>query len=466
MLIAFRTRNYLSLRDDVELSMVVPNWVDMRGCATFPGPAPDLRVGSVAAIYGANASGKTTVIRALWQMSVMVTNSHQRWKSRAEVPHFPFFSNKYKEEPTFYEADVLLDGAHYQYGMTFNSERILQEWLYTFPKSRPRLVFERDATRENEYRFGRHTRGRLSVIAELTRPNSLFLSAAAANNHPDFIKLAEWFDDGIQRAMPQDRGERLASTYERLEDESTRKQLIDLVRFADLGIQDISVTEEPLDEQFRDQFIKIMAVVDSDFQPDETVLRRARQSLELSHETEAGEVAVLNVKHESDGTRTWLALLGHIVTSLDAGSVLLVDELDASLHPKLSSEIVRIFHDPQINTKGAQLVFNTHDPSLMGSLLGESPLRRDEVWLTEKDRFGVTHLYPLTDFRPRKSENIERGYLQGRYGGVPFIDRDFARAALGQGEVSSVDTETAEFSERPTETPRNAGSSAEVLDSV
>jgi AAA15 family ATPase/GTPase len=122
--------------------------------------------------------------------------------------------------------------------------------------------------------------------------------------------------------------------------------------------------------------------------------------------------------------------VGTLIDALEDGKILIVDELDASLHPKLSSEVVQIFHDPRLNMNGAQLIFNTHDPSLMGALLGDAPLRRDEVWLTEKGRDGGTRLYPLTDFRPRKAENLERGYLQGRYGGVPYVDNALAHAAL------------------------------------
>jgi AAA15 family ATPase/GTPase len=98
-----------------------------------------------------------------------------------------------------------------------------------------------------------------------------------------------------------------------------------------------------------------------------------------------------------------------------------VDELDASLHPILAQEVVRQFNDPATNPHNAQLIFTTHDANLLGTILGEPALRRDQVWLTEKDNDGATVLYPLTDYRPRKAENLERGYLQGRYGAIPFL---------------------------------------------
>jgi AAA15 family ATPase/GTPase len=103
------------------------------------------------------------------------------------------------------------------------------------------------------------------------------------------------------------------------------------------------------------------------------------------------------------------------------GGTLVVDELDASLHPQLTARLIQMFHDPSANTEAAQLVFSTHDTSLLGSIAGEPPLHRDELWLTEKDAAGATRLFPATDFHPRKHENLERGYLQGRYGAVPVL---------------------------------------------
>jgi hypothetical protein len=251
---------------------------------------------------------------------------------------------------------------------------------------------------------------------------------------------------------------------ERLQSESTRRQVVELLRFADLGIQDLTVTDHEMDEEVRSRIARVMEAIDPKFTVDDEFFVRASQTLRFTHRTSGGENAVLDLASESDGTRTWLALLGPILAALEHGSVLLVDELDSSLHPRLSSEIIRMFHDRKFNAAGAQLIFNTHDPSLMGALLGDAPLRRDEVWLTEKDRDGVTHLYPLTEFRPRKAENLERGYLQGRYGGVPFIDRDFALAALSRRESDEIAPN--QTNPDASTTSRNSTSSAEIPDSV
>lgn len=141
----------------------------------------------------------------------------------------------------------------------------------------------------------------------------------------------------------------------------------------------------------------------------------------LLHKVEEGEGEWLPLEMESAGTITLLELATRLVRALRHGSLFCIDELEASLHPALGLELVRLFHSRQRNPNGAQLIFTTHDTNLLGNLLGEPPLRRDQVWFTEKDNAGTTHLYPLTDYSPRKEENLERGYLQGRYGAIPFL---------------------------------------------
>jgi energy-coupling factor transporter ATP-binding protein EcfA2 len=380
-----------------------------------------MNAGTVAAILGSNASGKTNVLRAIWLMATMVTESHQRWKPGARLPHEPFFAAPHSTQETMFDLDFMLAGERYQYGFRFTAERVTEEWLYSFPKHRPRLLFERDPNRDEEYRFGRALRGKTQVIADLTRDNSLFLAAAAANNHPQLSPLAEWFDK-IGRSTPEERKARVKYGLSRAKgNDLRRRRTLDLLRSADLGIEDVRLIDQAMDDETRAKITSVMRTLHPDAEIGELDWDELAQEVQFAHRTEDG-VSFLGLSDESDGTRAWLALIGTLLDVLEDGRLLLVDELDASLHPRLTSEVVQIFHDPALNATGAQLIFTTHDPSLMGTLLGDAPLRRDEVWLTEKGRDGGTRLYPLTDFRPRKAENLERGYLQGRYGGVPFVD--------------------------------------------
>ncbi|MEV4890650.1 ATP-binding protein [Nonomuraea sp. NPDC055795] len=186
-----------------------------------------------------------------------------------------------------------------------------------------------------------------------------------------------------------------------------REQALSLLRLADLGIEDVIIEDQ--DESY----------------PEFT--GRARRRFRLLHRT-LSETMPFEWHAESEGTRTWFALIGPVLTALRTGTAVLFDELDASLHPTLSAELLRIFHRPVTNPRGAQLVFTSHDASLLNSL------NRDEVWLTEKRPDGSTRLGALADFageRVRKSQNLENAYLHGRFGALPQVDQSALLRALG-----------------------------------
>jgi ABC-type lipoprotein export system ATPase subunit len=183
---------------------------------------------------------------------------------------------------------------------------------------------------------------------------------------------------------------------------------------------------ESLSDRFRtmlcnaDIGIVDMRVVRIESQDDQEVYLRTR--IQLKHKSSISD-AWLPLEEESQGTQKLFRMAVPVLQALHEGSVLIVDELEASLHPSLAQEIVNLFNSPSKNPHNAQLIFSTHDTNLLGTTLGEPVLRRDQVWLTEKDPEGGTVLYPLSNYKPRKSENLERGYLQGRYGAIPFLGR-------------------------------------------
>jgi AAA15 family ATPase/GTPase len=186
--------------------------------------------------------------------------------------------------------------------------------------------------------------------------------------------------------------------------------------------------------------------------PEEEIAKlidRASDTVEFGHSAGVDRKAVyLPFDSESLGTQTLFALAGPVIRAIGHGDTLIVDEIDASLHPRLTCEIVRIFKEPAENPKQAQLIFTSHDTTLLGGLLDQAGLARDEVWFTEKAIDGATTLYPLTDFSPRKTENLERGYLQGRYGAVPYLDRNFLMDAVRrESEHTSTDAENDDSSE-------------------
>ena len=373
----------------------------------------------VASIYGANASGKTNVIKALAFMGNAVRESQRSWAPEGPIPREPFLLDpQSKSDPSTFTVDLLLDGTRFHYGFTLNDREIAKEWLEAYPTGRRQMWFTREA---KTFIFGKKLIGDNRAIERLTRQNSLFLSAAAQNGHEALLPLYKWFAERFEY-VPRERTRFAGETAQMCKQEGIKSRVLQSLRAADLGVVGLEVREEDL----------FPAVHQATEEGDRAMLEEIEKGLrDLADHWNVGKTQVLSLIHqgaqharvplgqesESDGTVALSGLLGPVVRLIGVGGTLCVDELDASLHPLLALEVVRLFNDPKLNPRGAQIIFTTHDTNI----LDRASLRRDQIWFTEKDDEGGTHLYPLTDFKPRKNENLERGYLQGRYGAVPFI---------------------------------------------
>ena len=424
MLIRFRVRNFRSLKDEQELSLVASSLKETPEAVTQV-EGFNLGLLRVAAIYGANASGKTNVVRAFDHMSSAVSNSQRQWSPEGPIPREPFLLDpKSKDDSSSFEVDVALDDVRFRYGFTLNDREILGEWLDAYPSGRRQMWFKREA---KAFSFGNKLTGDNRAIERLTRPNSLFLSAAAQNNHEALLPLYKWFAERLIY-VPRERGFLCQSTASMCKEESFRSSLQRVLGAADLGVVGLDVREEDLfalplgaDAQYREvmeelfgALRKFVAKVKEGSEGGSIFKRHVPA---LIHKGSVETRVALAEDNESDGTLAFFGLLGPVLQAIRSGGTLCVDELDASLHPLLALKVVNLFNDPKLNPRNAQIIFATHDTNL----LDKASLRRDQIWFTEKDAEGGTHLYPLTDFKPRKNENLERGYLQGRYGAVPFI---------------------------------------------
>lgn len=421
MLIRFRVSNYRSIRETQELSLVASSRDDRDD--VYHDQATGLDLLRVAAIYGANAAGKTNVLAGLEFLQNAVRDSHSGWKPEEPIPWEPFLLDaESRARPTSFEIDFLLAGTRYQYGVELDAERVRKEWLHAYPSQRRQVWFDRDAGAAEPFTFGKHLKGNNRTIESLTRKNSFFLSVAAANNHQALLPVYLWLVGDLRFLAPANRPAQEAHNLLLLDGaEKLRARVLSLLQLADLGIVDIEVRREPFSfEEFYRMSLEDNRRAERRLRL-RNVLERGLPKLVLQHQSHGGAVP-FTLENESHGTRAWLTLTVVLLYALDSGGILAVDELDASLHPRLCFELLRLFQDPAWNPKGAQLIFNTHDTTLLGNLLGEPGLHRDQVWFVEKDSEGATHLYPLTDFSPRKDENLERGYLQGRYGAIPFIE--------------------------------------------
>jgi energy-coupling factor transporter ATP-binding protein EcfA2 len=407
VLIRFRVENHRSIRHEQEFSMVASGLTD-RPESLVRVDRYDMDLLRVAAVYGPNASGKSTLIDALSFMQEAVQDSQRLWKPGGEIPRVAFaLDAAWAAKPSTFVVDLLIDGVRHEYGFVVDSTRVLEEWLYVYPKGRRQEWFTRDVHRKEEFAFSRLMPGENRAIRSLTRPNSLFLSAAAQNNHQALAPLYEWFSK-LEIVDEATRSILLDTMAEECADEEHREGVLEMLRMADLGISDIEVLEHSPPRKWIESYTLHDAV--------------PRHEVRLYHRTgEEGPDIALPFGDESGGTRALFGLAGPVMDALVTGGVVVIDEFDQSLHTHLAMGIVRVFNDPASNPKNAQLIFNTHDTNLLDGEI----LRRDQVWFTEKGGDGATHLFPLTDFHARKSENLERGYLQGRYGAVPSISAPY-----------------------------------------
>jgi predicted ATPase len=404
MLFRFRTRNFRSIRDEVELSLVASNLTDLPE-AVFPAAFADRGVLVAAAIYGANASGKTNVLRAMQFMRSAVEGSQRFWAPEGIQREVFLLDPTSVETPSLFEADFILGHVRYTYGFELDSRRVLREWLHAYPTPRRQAWFEREG---DEYSFSKSLIGENNAIRNLTRPNSLFLSAAAQNNHEQILPLYRFLSS--VSFVIGDRAALRDATAEMADSDEYHERIRTLISSADLGIEGLEIRESPWAQVARRRYLAAVYLADSDIE--------SGKQISFLHRGTNAETVAVPLDEESEGTVAYFSLLGPVLQTLSSGGLLVIDEITSSLHPLLAMEIVRMFNSRERNPKGAQLIFNTHDTTLLDSRV----LRRDQVWFTEKGEGGATHLYPLTDFKTRRGENVKSGYLQGRYGAVPYLE--------------------------------------------
>ena len=424
MLIEFSVANYKSIRDEATLSLVADHGKEHRHTNVF---VPKLTSGArptplvrAAAIYGANAAGKSNLLNALFAMKTMVLESARGLK---QLPTIPFrFSTASKELPTTFEVVIVADGIRYQYGFAATRKAVVREWLYAWPHGRVQVWYERDTDIEGEYSFGDRLTGDKRIWRRATRPDALFLSTAIGLNSEQLRPVFDWFSDRLR--VGSFGGWNPTYTYKRCEDES-KTDVLRFLRSADFAISDLTLPKEDFNPQMlpdempsglRDEMKKNLEGVQF-------------EKLRLTHETHEGFKEELDLNEESDGTQQIFALAGPWLDALENGHVVVQDELHDKLHPNLVRFLVDCFQDPRVNEKCAQLLFSTHETAI----LSQDVFRRDQIWFCERNESQATSLYPLGEFKPRKGvENLERAYLSGRYGALPFTSPGLMRVEGGK----------------------------------
>lgn len=410
MLIEFSVANFRSIKDEARLSLAANSATEHRSTHVM---TPELQAGvramplvRTAAIYGANAAGKTNLIRALGTMRSIVRQSS---RDRDQLPLTPFkFDAVSSDQPTTFEVMGIAQGVRFQYGFAATRETVRSEWLYAWPRGRVQHWFERHS---GEWKLGDKLKGDREVWKRSTRANSLFLSTASALNSEQLQPIFDWFDRRLKISLI--RGWSPSFSLKQCH-EGQKTDILAFLHKADLAIADLRAVEKDFDpRELPDNLpVELKDLI--------TKSRSGRTAVDLflRHEVDSDSSSELELEEESDGTQKVFALAGPWLDTLQNGYVIVMDELHDNLHSALVKYLVNLFHDPNENKNGAQLIFSTHDTSI----LNQDIFRRDQIWFCERNRRQETQLFPLTDFRPRRGrEDLERFYLGGRYGAVPYF---------------------------------------------
>lgn len=424
MLIEFLVKNFRSFQDEQVLSLVAArDKTTLRRNCTAIGK---LRLLKSVGIYGANASGKSNLIKAIDIMRDLVKDS-AGFEPDRELPVTPFLLNgKSEKKPSVFEVIFLHDGVKYQYGFAATRKRFQKEWLIAYPKGIGQAWYERtynEKKSDYNWKYSTFLKGDKKKLAEKTRNNALFLSVGAQWNNEQLTNVYKWFEGNLRIAPPREHFRPVTAKMllDVEKEKGVRKELyesvIESMQDADLGIKGVNVIKPRVDKD------KMEFPDDMPREVREMILERlSRPKVEMVHRNiETGKDVRLPLEEESDGTQRFFQLLGPFFETIFLGYTVFIDELEAHLHPLLTRELIKFIQNPEYNRNGAQLIFATHDVTLLDPEL----FRRDQIWFTEKDKNGGTQLHSMSDYkerRPRKGEAMQKGYLAGRYGAIPILE--------------------------------------------
>ncbi|MDA0814569.1 MAG: AAA family ATPase [Verrucomicrobia bacterium] len=434
MIIDFAVTNFRSFRAEQRLSFVSSNYVKELPENLIDPQLPGLdglKLLKAVGVYGANAAGKTNVLRALNFLSHFVENSATELDEGDETGVEPFvLCAECPDQPSEFALRFVVEGVRYHFALIVDRRRVLFESLSAFPEGVERVWYERSWNEDaGDYEWSpKRPTGfkRDPNIVGYTRRNALFLSTAAKWNNEQIAPVYRWFKQQIRFLRvnadfpPMGPGP-TASYMNRGSNE--RNAIVRLLRHGDVGILSAKATEHQITKEELPPGLPEELF--------ESILKDGKRvEVSLGHRGAEGREFPLRWEDESSGTQKLFSLAGPWLDILKHGFVVGVDEVESSMHPMMVVELLRLVFDPERNRHGAQFVFTTHNPLLLDPTL----LRRDQIWFADKDDGGATHLYPLTDYKPRKGESLVRGYLAGRYGAVPFIPNGLLGKEDADGE--------------------------------
>lgn len=423
MLIEFTVGNFRSFKEPVTLSMAAAKLkardekVNQNNTIVVD---DKLTLLTSAAIYGANASGKSNLVKAFAFMRAFTLDSAKATQANEKIGVAPFrLSTETEKRPSFFEIVFLLDNLTYRYGFEVDQERVVSEWLFYVPRKQEVRLFVRD---EKGIAVSRQFKGG-AVAKKLTRSNALFLSVAAQLNSETAIQVLDWFlmtviISGLDDTEP---GEYSAQKYS--ENARYHEEILRLIRGSDVDIKDV-IAQKGMPPVIPAKIVpqKSLHYIAEKMQDDDEVISFKTAHTKRNSQGQAVENTLFDLGDESEGTLKLFQISGPIVDVLLNGRVLFIDEIEARLHTHLTRKLIQLFNSKATNPKQAQIVFATHDTNLLSNKL----FRRDQIWFVEKDQFSASHLYSLAeikigDDKIRNDASFEDDYLQGRYGAIPLL---------------------------------------------
>ena len=419
MLIEFSVGNYLSFKDKVTFSMVATDLgakTELDENNTFQ-VDKELTLLKSAAVYGANASGKSNIIKAIRFMRWFVLNSSSSTQITDLINISEFrLSEETINKPSFFEIVFILNNKIYRYGFQLTKKEIIAEWLYYTPNSQEYKYFSRK--KQNFKVLKKFSEGHL--LQSKTRANALFLSVVAQFNGKISEQLLIWFQKLSVLSIISNFNH--AFTLGIIEDDNYKNKILSLIKKLDLAIHDIKIKQTVVPLEKIPQDLLELLVEREERQVNglgewfSIDIKTIHNKYDLQGNIYSTEEFDLD-ENESEGTKKLFAIAGYILNALQEGRVLLIDELDARLHPLITQSIIKLFNSKETNPNNAQLIFMTHDTNLLSKKL----FRSDQIWFVEKNRCEATDLYSLAEYKISKDASFEDDYVKGKYGAIPYI---------------------------------------------
>lgn len=394
MIIQLTIGNFLSFKEQSTLSLAASALKDIQVSAEdilFNISDTELTLVKSAVIYGANASGKSNFIKAFEFLKWYIINSSKDIQAgeRVNVESFRLNSET-ADEPSYFEVIFSDEGNQYRYGFEADNAIVHSEWLYQ--KSNKKRAKEVELFYREKDKFDIHSKfivGKEVAGKKMVRSNALLLSVAAQFNDPTSVEIMGWLNDTTIISSSNDEKIWNIATIQ-LDDVKMKQRIVEFSRYADLGIENIEKV-------------------------DNTII-----STHIQYDDKGNEIKSVTFpfrKNESEGTIKYFSLAYPIIDALDNGKRLIIDEFDSKMHPLLTCRIIALFNSKETNPKNAQLIFTTHDTNLLSANI----FRRDQIWFTQKDRYGATDLYSLAEYKVRNDASFEKDYLSGKYGAIPIL---------------------------------------------